>query len=138
MKKHTPYTYDSEFDILSLSTMKGYEESANIAYDLTADFDNKGRCVGFEFLDAARLFLPYLCPGKYAKLELEDNLSIAYDPKSDTLSFRNNLVASYSEAVIEHCIAHLDAEGDPVGFTLEKASEEILPLLLQRGAKKSG
>lgn len=131
MKGEQPYTYNTEFDILSLSTKMNYEESAAIAYDLMADFDTKGRCIGFEFLDAARLFLPYLCPGKYPKFELEDNLSIAYDPESDTLSFHNSEPVSYSETVIEHCVAHLDSEGDPVGFTLERASELILPLLLQ-------
>ena len=82
-------------------------------------------------LDAAYLFLPYLCPEKHPKFELEDNLSIAYDPESDTLSFHNDEAISYSDTVIENCTAHLDSEGDPVGFTLEKASELILPLLLQ-------
>ena len=139
MKKvHTPYTYDRELDILSLSTRLDYEESATLAYDLMANFDSKGHCMGFEFLDAAELFLPYLCPDKFPKFDLEDGLAIAYDMESDTLSFDNSEAVSYSETVIEHCIAHLDAEGDPVGFTLEKASELILPLLEQRIPRKTG
>lgn len=127
---HTPYTYDKEFDILSLSTKRDYEESATVAYDLMANFDTQGHCMGFEFLDAAYLFLPYLCPEEFIKFALEDNLTITYNGESDTLSFHNSETVSYSETVIEHCIAHLDAEGDPVGFTLSKASERILPLLL--------
>ena len=67
MKSATPYTYNSEFDILSLSTRGDYEESAAIAFDLMADFDTKGRCIGFEFLDAAELFLPYLRPGEFVR-----------------------------------------------------------------------
>ncbi len=130
-KNPTPYAYDSELDILSLSTERGYEESAAIAYDLMADFDKQGRCVGFEFLDAADLFLPYLCPEKFSKFDIEADLTISFDQESDTLSLCNSVPVSYSETVIEHCVAHLDAEGDPVGFTLEKASEHILPLLLQ-------
>ena len=138
MKKvHSPYSYDREFDILSLSTRRDYEESAAVAYDLMANFDTKGHCMGFEFLDAAELFLPYLSPDSFPKSELEDGLTIAYDTESDILSFRNDVVASYSETVIEHCVAHLDWEGYPVGFTLEKASEYILPLLLQRTPRKA-
>ena len=131
MKAASPYTYDSGLDILSLSTRGDYEESATIAALLMADFDTKGRCIGFEFLDAADLFLPYLRPGEYPKPDLEgEDLTIEYCAESDTLSFRNSNPVSYSETVIEHCIANLDAEGDPVGFTLERASERVLPLLL--------
>ncbi len=132
----THYAYDRGLDILSLSTGGDYEESATIAYDLMADFDTKGRCIGFEFLDAADLFLPYLCPDKFSKFDLEDNLTISYNTESDTLYFYNSDPVSYSETVIEHCVAHLDTEGYPVGFTLEKASEYILPLLLQRIPRK--
>ena len=131
MNRVSPYAYDSGLDILSLSTGGNYEESATIAALLMADFDTKGHCIGFEFLDAADLFLPHLRPAEFPKAGLEgEELTIAYSKDSDTLSFHNNSPVSYSETVIEHCVAHLDAEGDPVGFTLEKASERILPLLL--------
>ena len=131
MKTATPYTYDDGLDILSLSTEGVYEESATIAALLMANFDTKGHCMGFEFLDAADLFLPYLRPGEYPKPNLEgEDLTIEYCAGSDELSFRNSNPVSYSETVIEHCIAHLDGEGDPVGFTLERASERVLPLLL--------
>ena len=138
MKAATPYTYDSGLDILSLSTGGDYEESATIACDLMADFDTRGRCIGFELLDAADFFLPYLCPDEFPRFDLEENLTIDYCEESDTLSFHNGNVVSYTETVIEHCIAHLDVEGDPVGFTLEKASESVLPLLLtnERGKLK--
>ena len=92
--------------------------------------------MGFEFLDAADLFLPYLCPDKFPKFDLEDNLTISYNTESDTLYFYISDPVSYSETVIEHCVAHLDTEGCPVGFTLEKVSEYILPLLLQRIPRK--
>ena len=138
IQEHTPYTYDSEFDILSLSTKRDYEESATIAYDLMANFDIQGRCMGFEFLDAACLFLPYFCPEKFPKFDLEDGLTISYCPESDTLSFYNSAPVSYSEDVVKHCVAHLDSGGDPVGFTLEKASEQILPLLLRRVSGELG
>ncbi len=133
----TPYTYNKEYDILSLSTKRDYEESAAIAFDLMADFDTKGHCMGFELLDAAELFLHYLCPDEYPEPDLEgENLNIKYCAESDTLSFLNDNPVSYSETVIEHCIAHLDSEGDPVGFTLERASERILPLLLTNERRK--
>ncbi len=133
----TPYTYNKEYDILSLSTKRDYEESAAIAFDLMADFDTKGHCMGFELLDAADLFLHYLCPDEYPEPDLEgENLKIEYCAESDILSFVNDNPVSYSETVIEHCIAHLDAEGDPVGFTLERASERILPLLLTNERRK--
>lgn len=131
IQKYAHYTYDSEFDILSLSTKMDYEESATIAYDLMANFDTQGHCMGFEFLDAAYLFLPYLCPDKFPQFDLEDGLTISYSSESDTLSFHNSEPVGYSEIVVKHCIAHLGSEGDPVGFTLEKASELVLPLLLQ-------
>ena len=135
MKHKTPYTYNTGVDILSLSTGEGYEESATIAALLMADFDTKGRCIGFEFLDAAELFLPFLCPNEYPKPDIEgEDLAIDYCPETDTLCFRNSNPVSYSETVVEHCIAHLDVEGDPVGFTLERASELVLPLLLQRSS----
>ena len=138
MKNSTPYTYDISLDILSLSTESDYEESATIACDLVADFDTKGRCIGFEFLDAADLFLPYLCPGEFAKSGMgEEDLAIVYCEESDSLSIHNSEPVSYSENVLDNCIAHLDAEGNPVGFTLRKASEHILPLLLQRGSGKA-
>ena len=131
MKAASPYTYDSGLDILSLSTGGDYEESATIAALLMADFDTKGCCIGFEFLDAADLFLHHLRPGEYPEADIEgEDLTIRYSKESDTLSFHNGNPVSYSETVIEHCIAHLDAEGDPVGFTLERASECVLPLLL--------
>ena len=133
----TPYTYNKEYDILSLSTRRDYEESAAIAFDLMANFDTKGHCMGFELLDAADLFLPYLRPEEYPEPDLEgEDLTIEYFAESDTLSFRNSNPVTYSETVIEHCIAHLDAEGDPVGFTLEKASERVLPLLLTNERRK--
>ena len=132
----TPFTYNKEHDILSLSTKGDYEESAAIAYDLMANFDTKGHCMGFELLDAADFFLPYICPNEYPKSVIEGDLTIDYCVELDTLSFRNSNPVSYSETVVQHCIAHLDAEGDPVGFTLEKASESILPLLLTNGRGK--
>ena len=116
MKNLTPYAYDSGLDILSLSTGGDYEESATIAALLIADFDTTGRCIGFEFLDAADLFLPHLCPGQFPEANTEgEELTIGYSAESDTLSFRNSLPESYSETVVDHCIAHLDAKGDPVG-----------------------
>ena len=105
--KHTPYTYDREFDILSLSTKMDYQESATIAYDLMASFDPQGHCMGFEFLDAAYLFLPYLCPDQFPQFDLEDGLTISYSSESDALSFHNSEPVSYSENVLDHCIAHL-------------------------------
>lgn len=138
MNNATPYKYDSGLDILCFSTGVDYEESATIAALLMADFDTKGRCIGFEFLDAADLFLPYFCPEEYPEPDLEgEDLTIKYFAESDTLSFRNSNPVTHSETVIEHCIAHLDAEGDPVGFTLEKASERVLPLLLTSQRRKS-
>ena len=135
MKHKTPYTYDTGLDILSLTTGRGYEESGIIAALLMADFDTQGKCVGFEFLDAAELFLPYLCPNEYTEPDTEgEDLTIDYCQETDTLSFRNSSPISYSETVIDHCVAHLDSKGDPVGFTLEKASELVLPLLLQRSS----
>ncbi len=137
MNNATPYKYDSGLDILCFSTGVDYEESATIAALLMADFDTKGHCTGFEFLDAADLFLPYLRPEEFAKPDLEgEDLTIAYCEESDTLSFHNSATVSYSETVIEHCIAHLDWEGYPVGFTLEKASELVLPLLLTNERRK--
>ena len=137
MKSKTLLTYTKEYDILSLSTGGDYEESATIAALLMADFDKKGHCIGFEFIDAADLFLHYLCPDDYPEPNQEgEDLTIEYCAESDTLSFHNSNLVSYSETVIEHCIAHLDAEGDPVGFTLEKASERILPLLLTNERRK--
>ena len=130
MKNSVPYTYESGLDILSLSTKGDYEESAAVAGFLTADFDAQGRCIGFEFLDAAELFLPYLCPDEYAKPDLEEDLAIVYRPESDTLRLHNSGSVSYSENVLDHCVAHLDAEGNPVGFTLERAKEHLLPLFL--------
>ena len=131
-----PFTYDKELDILSLSTKMDYEESTAIAYDLMANLDTQGHCMGFELLDAPDFLLPYLRLDEFPKIELEEYLTIDYCADSETLSLCNSVPicnsvpVCYSETVIEHCIAHLDAEGDSVGFTLENAFQRILLLLL--------
>ena len=56
-------------------------------------------------------------------------LLVDYCPETDTLSLWSGRPASSGADVAENLIVDLDSEGEAVGFTLERASEVLLPLL---------
>ena len=61
------------------------------------------------------------------KMNLADGmkLNIYYDSETDTLSLWNGKPASEGADVAENLTADFDAEGEVVGFTLERASEAL-------------
>ena len=150
MKTPVRYGYVTDWDILSLAPLSGekgkYEGSYSITGDkqghlgLIVDVDDQGKCIAIEFFDAAELLLPYLLPGKFQETGLAVNLAVEYDQETDTLFFHNDMPANHSEAVTDGWIAHYNTEGEyaeeegtgeVVGFTLECASETLLPHLLK-------
>ena len=148
MNKNIKYRYDAERDRLhlaSLSPGRGkYETSWDITEDrpvgLVADLTTEGRCIGIEFWNAAEQLLPYLLPDEFQKTEIKTALIVDYDKESDTLRLHAGKPANCNETVIEGWVAHYDTNKDPaeewgigeiVGITLEDASEEFLPDLLQ-------
>ena len=52
-------------------------------------------------------------------------LNVYYDSETDTLSLWNGKPASEGADVAESLTADFDAEGEVVGFTLERASEAL-------------
>ena len=52
-------------------------------------------------------------------------LNVYYDSETDTLSLWNGKPASEGADVAESLTADFDAEGEAVGFTLERASETL-------------
>lgn len=52
-------------------------------------------------------------------------LNVYYDSETDTLSLWNGEPASEGADVADNLTADFDAEGEVVGFTLERASETL-------------
>ena len=61
-------------------------------------------------------------------------LDVYYDGETDTLSLWNGQPAAAGADVAESLTADLDAEGEVVGFTLERASE-ILKTVVGRPSR---
>jgi uncharacterized protein YuzE len=154
MQMAIKYGYVNDWDILSVSCLsdgKGkYEGSYSITEDdkdhlgLVVDVDSGGRCLGIEFFDAAELLLPHLLPERFQKTGMIVNLVVEYRRETDTLFFHNGTPANHSEAVTEGWTAHYSTEsehieegeiGEVVGFTVRRASETLLPHLLEYSCK---
>ena len=56
---------------------------------------------------------------------MNDKLEIYYDEETDTLSAWNGQPVFSSYEVQQHLLVELDADGTPVGFTLEHAMEML-------------
>lgn len=69
-------------------------------------------------------------PMYYARMPLR----IAYRRNTDTLEIRNGERIRSGYAVAEGLTAHLDADGETAGFTLEKARALLLPHLSEYNA----
>ena len=152
MNENIKYRYDAERDRLhlaSLSPARGkYETSWDITEDrpvgLVADLTTEGRCIGVEFWNAAELLLPHLAPDEFQKTSIKTLLVVDYCREADTLHIHNGQTYNYSETVIEGWVAHYDTNKEPaeeggigeiMGITLERASENFLPDLLQYAPK---
>ena len=92
--------------VYSLTTKRNLS-TTNILRAPMANFDTKGHCMGFREWQATAY-----TPEEYSLADLASpQTSLSHDLRT-------------GDPAIED--AHLDAEGDPVGFTLEKASERVL------------
>ena len=142
--------YDPVFDCLYLDDLSPIELQGRYTNGMTLTeqqgvgfvicINERGRCIGFEFFDAAELLLPYLSPEQYERTDFRTNLVVEYCADTDTMTLGNGKQPVYSEPVTEYWITHFNNDMDPyenwdvgeiVGFSLGRVSEDILPLLLQ-------
>ena len=149
-KRVIRYRYDADFDCLYLADISPigvrgkywsgttFTEQQGVGFVIA--IDEYGRCIGFEFFDAAELLLPYLLPDEFEKTDFRTNLAVEYCADTDIIKLGNGKQAVYSESVTEDWITHFNDDMDPfenydvgeiVGFTLARVSENILPLLLE-------
>ena len=87
-------------------------------------------CRGFDLYDAAKMLLPFLKEEESEGKLCQGELSASYSGESDALrlvSTRHTPVRSY--LISDGLTAHCTERGRAVGFTLERASELLLPYL---------
>ena len=133
--------YSGDVDFLTLWNGRLTDGGEDVSAGLTAFFDDSDNSVvSFTIQGAVHYLAPILFgpPGDGGmvnrKVEqkgyLEDvPLLIEYNPVSDTLRLWNGRPASREQAVADTLVAELDAEGEAVGFTLERAAAQLRPFL---------
>ena len=134
--------YFEDVDFLTLWNERLTDGGEDVSASLTAFFnDSDDSVVSFTIQGAARNLAPVLygeeSVGKDRvrrkvgqKGYLEDvPLLIDYWPVSDTLRLWNGRPASREQVVADTLVAELDAEGEAVGFTLERAAKQLRPFL---------
>ncbi|MXY47215.1 MAG: DUF2283 domain-containing protein [Chloroflexi bacterium] len=109
--------------------------------DVIADYDSDGKVVGFAIEHAVELLLHPLARkgGDLEHLEVQGmyaGYSYTLLLHNGTLTFGSDRKQVRSGEVAEHLTAHYDADGDAAGFTLERASELLLPLLKSEPASQ--
>ena len=134
--------YSDDVDFLTLWNGRLTDGGEDVSAGLTAFFnDSDDSVVSFTIQGAVYYLAPILFeqPGDGGivnrKVEqkgyLEDvPLLIEYNTVSDTLHLWNGRPASREQVVADTLIAELDAEGEAVGFTLERAAAQLRPFLL--------
>ena len=127
--------YVAEGDLLCLrSDLPGQATGGDIKSKtiLTAFHCREGKraCKGFDLYDAARMLMPFL-EGEISNGELgEGELTASYTPESDSLVLLSNRhIPVEKQRVAAGLTAHCTDIGWAVGFTLERASEQLLPHL---------
>ena len=139
--------YFEDVDFLTLWNERLTDGGEDVSACLTAFFDDSDdSVVSFTIQGAARNLAPVLygeesfgkdrVRRKVGQLGyLEDvPLLIDYWPNSDTLRLWNGRPASREQVVADTLIAELDAEGEAVGFTLERAAAQLRPFLRRSGS----
>jgi uncharacterized protein YuzE len=108
-KRIVRYRYDPLFDCLHLADISPIgvrgkywsgmtlTEQQGVAFVIA--IDEYGRCIGFEFFDAAELLLPHLLPGEFEMTDFRTNLIVDYCADTDVMKLGNGKQAIYSEAV---------------------------------------
>ena len=134
--------YSDDVDFLTLWNGRLTDGGEDVSAGLTAFFDDSDdSVVSFTIQGAVYYLAPILFgpPGDGGivnrKVEqkgyLEDvPLLIEYNTISDTLRLWNGRPASRKQVVADTLIAELDAEGEAVGFILERAAAQLRPFLL--------
>ena len=134
--------YSGDVDFLTLWNGRLTDGGEDVSADLTAFFeDSDDSVVSFTIQGAVHYLAPILFGGPPGdcgivnrKVEqkgyLEDvPLLIEYNSISDTLRLWNGRRASREQAVADTLIAEIDAKGEAVGFTLERAASQLRPFL---------
>ena len=103
--------------------------------DIIADYDADGKVVGFTIEHAAELLLrPLIRKGGASEYLEVDGMYAGYrytlSLNNGTLTLNSDREQVRSDEVAEHLTAHYDSDGDAAGFTLERAAELLLPLLI--------
>ena len=126
-------SYFNDTDTLSLWNGMPASEGGDVTRDLIADYDAVGKVVGFTLEHAGKVLLDLLSMkieyGYAGSDSFSDQYPYTVQLKNGTLTLSNAQPVEYSEEVAEHLTAHYDADGDAVGFTLDSASELLLPYL---------
>ena len=122
-------------DLIALGALI-VEDNANggVTGDVIADYDSDGKVVGLTIEHAAELLLHPLVRNESVSERLEvDGMYAGYRYtlllNNGTLTFSSDREQVRSDEVAEHLTAHYDADGDAAGFTLERATELLLPHL---------
>ena len=124
--------YEPIGDLLSLSNgglSAGVSTPVTMEPDLDSFTSKDGKCVALYFFDAARILLPHLTADDADAMFKYQGLCGIYSKGADTLAIGNGSPPASSEAMAEGLTAHYDQQGNPVGFTLERAAELLTPRL---------
>ncbi len=134
--------YFADVDFLTLWNERLTDSGEDVSAGLTAFFDDSDdSVVSFTIQGAVRKLAPVLYGDEAAYKErvrrkvgqqgyLEDvPLLIDYWPDSDTLRLWNGREPARTQVVADTLTAELDAEGEAVGFTLERAAGQLRPFL---------
>ncbi len=137
--------YSGDVDFLTLWNGRLTDGGEDVSAGLTAFFDDSDdSVVSLTIQGAVHYLAPILFgpPGDGGivnrKVEqkgyLEDvPLLIEYNTVSDTLHLWNGRPASREQVVADTLAAEFDGEGEAVGFTLERAAEQLRPFLREKG-----
>lgn len=128
-------SYDPESDTLDIGNGLPGSVGQPIADQLTAFFGDGEDTVGVTLENAAELLGPCLKEpdsertGVSRQANTGTNLEIYYFPQTDTLDLGNGMPAAEGYDIAENLIANVDAEGNVVSVTLDRAVKVLGPLL---------
>ena len=133
--------YFSDTDTLSLWNGKPASEAGDVFGNLLADYDAQGKVVGFTVEHAGEFLLDHLfsvgVDFGYSGIDsFADQCPYSLQMTNGALELTNFRPVVSSDEVAEHLTAHYDADGDAVGFTLERAAELLLPHLKGEAASQ--
>ncbi len=133
-------TYSALGDLLSIWTgiSKGGAQIVTMQPDCSSFYAREGqKCVGIYWYDAGSILLPLLERNDTSEADKYPELLVNYSRETDILAFGNRKTAARKEAMAPGIVSHIDPAGLANRFTMERASDILLPLLKQDFAVKT-